>query len=81
MSSQLALIDASKKAGTIKRFYPSEYGGYYALSGERGSTFNPYLRQFLESKEVSLYRNYLPSQKLISKQRWALAAAFFTERK
>ena len=54
VAGQLALVEASKKAGTVKRFYPSEYGGNFILSGKQGSTFNPYLRKFLEAKQVSL---------------------------
>lgn len=54
VSGQLALVEAAKKAGTIRRFYPSEYGGNFVLSGKEGSTFNPHLRKFLEAKEVCL---------------------------
>lgn len=51
-SDQLKLIEASKKAGTIKRFFPSEFGGDYTPSGADGLSFNPALRQYLQAKEV-----------------------------
>ncbi len=58
VSGQLALVEAAKKAGTIKRFYPSEYGGDFVLTGKEGSTFNPHLRKFLEAKEVCLLHTF-----------------------
>ena len=47
--AQLALIEAAKKAGTIKRFIPSEFGGDYDLADEG---IAPALRGFLGAKQV-----------------------------
>ena len=51
--AQLALIKAAKKAGTIKRFIPSEYGGDFDFDlADEGIA--PPLRDFLGAKQVAL---------------------------
>ena len=52
VASQLNLLEAAKRAGTIKRFIPSEFGGDYTTAGPEGETFNPALKKYLGAKEV-----------------------------
>ena len=52
VASQLKLLEAAQRAGTIKRFIPSEFGGDYIITGPEGETYNPALKEFLNAKEV-----------------------------
>ena len=54
-TAQLKLISAARKIGTIKRFFPSEYGGDYPKSGPVFDSYKPAVKASIAAKQVDLH--------------------------